>query len=454
MPPEIAATAWQVFVSSTIKDLEDYRRAVQEVLLRKAEVAVFLSEDWPGGYDDTVAKCRARVESSQGFFLIMGHWYGSVPPGYQKSITHLELEWALGKWGRQSFPPLAVFTPAPLSPADKELRAAAALLMPRGKAERKRHDGLLEAFRTKVSDSWRTVRSFKDQQDLREYTLVSCLMWRGQTFTAAIRGEITAPSSGFRLTDQALGFLGRKKQLDAVDEILAELTAHPEEPAVCMLVSGDEDAGQRAFLTHLVNTDAFRQGRPAKPGRPPLDSYDTGILIAWASQALGLLGSADIKSPAELAERVAVELKRQPLAIVLDQIHRINGGVAIFRDTFWKPFYSHLKELRAAQAIPHRLIMVMADYVGNSESWERIVSGPGFGQEATDFSELILLPPLEPFREKDLLRWLAELEVPEARRLATASRVLKNSQGQSDPTPLRVFERLRGEDLRPEDEDE
>lgn len=454
MPPGVTPTAWQVFLSSTIKDLESYRQAVQEVLLKKAEVAVFLSEDWPGGYDETVAKCRARVEGSHGFFLIMGYWYGSIPAGFQKSITHLELEWALGKWGRQTFPPLAVFSPAPQSPADKELRDAAALLLPAGEAERKRHDGLLEAFRTQVTGSWRTVHSFKDRQDLREYTLVSCLLWKGQTFAAATRGEVAAASPGFRLTDEDFGSLGRKTQLDAVDEILVELAAHPEEPAACLLVSGNEDAGQRALLTHLVTTEAFHQGRPVKPGRPPLDSYDTGVLTAWATQDLGLPGSAEIKSPAELAERVAAELKRQPLALVLDQVQRMNGGVAAFRDTFWKPFYDRLKELRVAQPIPHRLTAVVAEYIGDSAAWSGAVCGPDFEEEPADFSKLALLPPLGPFKQRDLLRWLADLEVPEARRLAIAGRVLKNSQGQPDATPLRVFERLRGEDLRPEDEDE
>jgi hypothetical protein len=453
-PTRPAETAWQVFLSSTIRDLESYRRGVQDALLTKAEVAVFLSEDWPGGYDDTVAKCRARVEGSHGFFLLMGYWYGSIPPGFEKSITHLELEWALGKWGREEFPPLAVFSPTPQSPAEKELRDAAAPLLPAGDEERKRHDGLLDAFRAQVTGSWRTVRSFKDQQDLREHAIVSCLIWKRKTFAAATRAEAATASPGFRLAEEDFGSLGRKKQLDAVDEVLVELSAHPEEPAVCLLVSGNEDAGQRAFLAHLVTTVSFRHGRPAQPGRPLSGSYGTDILTAWATQSLGLTGGGEVKSPAELAERVAAELKRQPLALVLDQIHRMNGGVAAFQDTFWKPFYDRLKELRAGQPIPHRLIAVVAEHTGDSATWRGAACGPDFEEEPADFSKLALLPALEPFKQKDLLRWLGEIEVPEERRLAIAGRVLTNSQGQPDPTPLRVFERLRGEDLRPEDEDE
>jgi hypothetical protein len=38
--------AWVVFLSSTIGDLEHYRKQVQHVLLEFARLACFLSEDW------------------------------------------------------------------------------------------------------------------------------------------------------------------------------------------------------------------------------------------------------------------------------------------------------------------------------------------------------------------------------------------------------------------------
>ena len=59
-----------IFLSSTIGDYEDLRRQVQDVLLKKAECACFLSEDWVGGYDATVTKCQQRVKDSGGF---IGH---------------------------------------------------------------------------------------------------------------------------------------------------------------------------------------------------------------------------------------------------------------------------------------------------------------------------------------------------------------------------------------------
>lgn len=48
---------------------------------------------------------------------------------------------------------------------------------------------------------------------------------------------------------------------------------------------------------------------------------------------------------------MAAELKLQPLWFALDQVSHLSGGLAAFRDSFWKPFYDRLKELRAAQPI-------------------------------------------------------------------------------------------------------
>jgi hypothetical protein len=53
--------AASVFVSSTCKDMEAYRRAVEDAVTRKAQVGCFLSEDWTGGFDDVVQKCKDRV---------------------------------------------------------------------------------------------------------------------------------------------------------------------------------------------------------------------------------------------------------------------------------------------------------------------------------------------------------------------------------------------------------
>jgi len=448
-------TAWQVFLSSTITDFESYRREVQEVLLTKAETVVFLSEDWPGGYDDTVKKCRARVEGSSGFFLMMGYWYGSIPTGCDKSITHFEFEWALGKWGQQPFPPLAVFMPKPQSSADKELREAARTLIEGKKdLDPQKHEALLETFRTAVMGSWRTVRSFEDIHDLREYALASCLMWKGQTpQAAAARGNVEGSPSGSKLTEEQLGLLGREKQFDAARRVLSSIEASPDIPAGCLLVSGPEDAGHRAFVAALLKTKSFRAIRPAKLGRPGSTSYDTELVTQWVAKVLGLPGSTDLKGPGELAERVVEELKRQPLCFALDQVNRFPGGVPAFRDSFWQPFYDRLKELREVRLVSNQLVAIVAEYTSDSSGWATAVCEPDAAGEAGDPSKLLLLPSLASFTKGDVLLWLAEIGVPKDRRAQVAKNVLLDGKGESDPTPLRVFDRLRGENLQPEDDE-
>jgi hypothetical protein len=442
--------AWQVFLSSTIGDFEEYRRAVQDVLLRKAEAAVHLSEDWPGGYDLILDKCQSRIEGSNGFLLMLGYWYGSVPQGSLKSITHLEFEWAAAKWGAIRFPPMAVFIPRERSPADRELRQRAEELVAEKQLDPQEQETLRAAFWDQVTKSWRAVQQFKDLQDLREYVLASCLLWKGRTPLAAARGEAAVASSASRLTDEQLGTLGRGPQLAAARRLLSLLEVASECPAVCLLVSGSEDAGQRAFVAALLNQKSFReQFRPAQLGRPAAERYDVELLSQWVARRVGLSSTADIESPAALAERVAEALREQPLCFALDQANRFPGGVAGFRTAFWQPFHDRLQELRAARVMAHPLVAVITEYSGDASNWGASVVTPEAAGELPDSSQIFLLPRLAEIERGDLLVWLAEIDVPRERRGAVAGSVLTNAQGHPDPIPLRIFDRLQREALWP-----
>jgi hypothetical protein len=67
---------------------------------------------------------------------------------------------------------------------------------------------------------------------------------------------------------------------------------------------------------------------------------------------------------------------------------------------------------------------------------------------------LLQVPQLEQFSREDILAWFDEMEVPDepaGRRSKLVDRAIKNSEGKDDPVPTRVFERLRGEILWPEE---
>jgi hypothetical protein len=56
MPSPIGAppASWNVFLSSTVKDLKIYRRNIREACRKRAQTLCLPSEeDWAGGYDET-----------------------------------------------------------------------------------------------------------------------------------------------------------------------------------------------------------------------------------------------------------------------------------------------------------------------------------------------------------------------------------------------------------------
>jgi len=459
-----AAGALTIFLSSTIGDYEDYRREVQDILLRKAECACFLSEDWIGGYDATVDKCRQRVCQSAGFILLLGHWYGSVPPGKEQSITHLEFDWARERWQGDPFPKMAVLKPKPGTPADDRLKKEALrILATREREEHDLHAARLAKFHAEVDDrqtEWRTIRTFEDIHDLREYTLVIGRDWRGYTPMAAAQGQVDAGNgaTAARLRDDQLGRLGREPQQRAIRKLLSGLAAHPEVPAVALLVNGDRDAGQRAFVTH-VQGSLLKNHRPKrKVGRLPPGSSTLPALLAWVAGTLGLASAGGVDSPAALADGVVEELKHQELHFAIDRVGAdCPGGIAGFQRDFWQPFWNRLKRLRTQRQIANRLVAIVTDYSSDAGDWAGVAVDAQSGKSADDFSRLVALPRLGPIGESDLYDWFDELEVPDdppGRRQELARRALRDEEsGAFDGTPLHVFERLQGERLWSEGDD-
>jgi hypothetical protein len=439
-----------LFLSSTVRDLADYRRAVRDACLHKAQTACLLSEeDWSGGYDDTVAKCVSRVKDSDAFVLIIGHWYGSVPPGHDRSITHIEFDSALAKWNGNQYPPLAVMRPANRSRADAKLRKAADQIIKHEKVATAKHKKSLNSFVAAVTGSWRTVTRFKDSADLREHVIARCWEWRGQTPMAAARGEIRvdSPVSMAQVTDEQLGLLGRTPQFAEVKAVMAKLADFPDVPAVGLLVSGDDAAGQRAFLQRLMNTE-LRKHYPRRSIATLPVRCDVASLPGWIAQLLGLTDGAAVQSPQQLAARVATELKRQPLCFVLDRVRDLPGGVVAFREGFWRPFYNALFQLRTVQQFAHRLVALLAEYADDSEMVESASFHHDPKAPQADYTKLVRVPRLQPFQRDDILAWFNDMEIPDepaGHRAALAARVMRDSNG----VPLRVFERLRGETLWP-----
>jgi hypothetical protein len=448
-----------VFVSSTHRDLKDYRREVKDVLSTAAQVEAYLSEDWIQSHGESVSICHDLLCKADGYFGIFGYWYGSIPPREEKSITHLEFEWALEKWGQHARAPIAVFMPE--GAAEKALKTAAQRLMQqtiRKKTEAERdalkreHARKLAKFHEEVlfrDGEWWFVNQFESVQRLREAALVVCMTW-GQKVERAARMADAAPAPAPGVSDADLGRL-HAGPLAALAQVLAVAEADPAVPGLALLLAGNEDAGQRELLTTLQGHRLLRAGRP--PAMVQADGGDLAAFVGRCARALGLAaaGGPPPETVDALAAQLHAALRHQPLVLLVNYVERFQGKVPGFHAAFWAPLHAALQQMRAARPEVHRLVVVALAYTGRADAWQGVAAP--HDADPPDCARLVQLPPLGGFTRAHVLAWLAELDVPDqppGTRARLAARVLTSPDGTADGTPARVFDRLRNETLWPD----
>jgi hypothetical protein len=447
MTRQLDGKTWNVFLSSTVRDLASLRDHVQVGLLKYAEAACFLSENWVGGFDDTVARCRARVERADGFILLLGFWYGSIPTGADKSITHIEFDCAVERW-RQDFPPIAVMAPREASPAYRQLTALADKILgeeTKNGLDRSDHEKRCVAFHTSVKHSWRTVNVFGDKHELAMQALTCVMRWQGRTPAAAAAG-LVAPIENDADADPiepaCLGRLGRTRQLDDASDVLAQLALERHWPGVALVAHGGADAGPGEFLAALVNAEpALRRCRVKSL---PVQQTSLAALVSWVARTLGLPHAAPVLTPQALAELLFVALKREPLAFVLNRIGFLQGGIRAFADQFWAPLYTALVTLAGGQPFQHQLIVVISDWSTDATTIDECTVAAG--DQLPDGETLVRLSPLDAITKRHMTTWLKELDIDEARRRDIVAAALTDDEGHEDGTPSRVFARLRAHD--------
>src|SRR5581483_3164873 len=82
---------FRIFVGSTFKDLQPYRKAVEETL-HQLELGVVGMEYFGARPDAPLEVCLAEVRRCQAYIGIFGARYGSVDAKAGKSVTQLEYE--------------------------------------------------------------------------------------------------------------------------------------------------------------------------------------------------------------------------------------------------------------------------------------------------------------------------------------------------------------------------
>jgi Domain of unknown function (DUF4062)/inactive STAND len=81
----------KIYISSTYKDLIGEREAAAKAVRRLGHQTIAM-EDYVATDDRPVNKCLADVRACEAYVGIIAWRYGSIPDGYDKSITHLEYE--------------------------------------------------------------------------------------------------------------------------------------------------------------------------------------------------------------------------------------------------------------------------------------------------------------------------------------------------------------------------
>jgi hypothetical protein len=147
-----------------------------------------------------------------------------------------------------------------------------------------------------------------------------------------------------------------------------------------------------------------------------------------------------------VAERCHAQLAQRSLGLLVDGVGSWPGGLAAFHGQFWRPFFEHLASRAAAQPGPHRLLAILTTRATDATIWADLACDTS--EEAdppADGALLWPLPRLGPIRPEHLERWFNDMQVAKDKpRRAQLVQQLLTSEGESDPVPHNVVERLRG----------
>ncbi|MEK6258505.1 MAG: DUF4062 domain-containing protein [Planctomycetota bacterium] len=84
-------TKYQVFVSSTFRDLKEHRASAMKAIVSAGHMATCL-ENWGLSHEDQLEVISRAVQDCQFYLIVLGHTYGSIPRGKRKSYTEIELD--------------------------------------------------------------------------------------------------------------------------------------------------------------------------------------------------------------------------------------------------------------------------------------------------------------------------------------------------------------------------
>ena len=432
----------RVFLSVTVKDADTYRQEARIAINGTKGFKNSLQEDWHTSAANVVDLCHhVLTQESDAYIGVFGFRYGWIPHGYNKSITHMECDWAFEHriWKNMVLPPIFIFVPEPASDAYNELLREANATLSREfsddqvkiyESKEKQNE-----FRRELCDG-RFYQAFFDRRDLCKKIQISLLLWKCEIITGANQGRKAA---SYEIPLDQLGGIDRFPQVSGLVSALRALYKAPAARGMCVLVHGKETMGHHAFQRFLHQWEGWESDGGIHEIKCLQESFDPNALAGAALEALVPDRTSDDEPFKALAEAIARRSEDERQVLILPRVEQLAGGLDTFFSDFWNPLYAELQKVEPLEG--GRRLVVVAFHPQPLPCPQ-----PGFihvGDVASgiDFGNIVALPELSLLTEVDVFNWLnnvdREKKIKPVRRAEIAEKATK-----SNPVPLLVFERL------------
>jgi len=153
---------YQVFVSSTFKDLKEHRSTAMLAIVSAGHMATCL-ENWGIQNQPPLDVIKRAVEDCQFYVIILGHSYGSIPEGMESSFTELELDFAEKYFGSEHAKRILSFVLEDGLVSEQRSRLDRSVI---DESRELKNTVRYEAFRSRLTASGRWYRPFRDARDI------------------------------------------------------------------------------------------------------------------------------------------------------------------------------------------------------------------------------------------------------------------------------------------------
>ncbi|MBN1967323.1 MAG: DUF4062 domain-containing protein [Anaerolineae bacterium] len=306
-----------VFISSTSKDLTDYRKMAIHVCQRLGMPPIPM-EDFGPDTANAIEVCKKKVDDAEIYLGIFAHRYGWIPDGHDISITEMEYNWAM----ERGIPALIfmVDEDAPWPPKDIE----------RGAGYEK-----LKRFKEKLMGK-HVVRFFKDLDGFRDDLFVYLPEWRKQRDPAEVLHSEPAkiipalPEPYIAhpyILLQTHQIIGRQAELNLLTDWVAKPSARVYDARFVNFVAIG-GMGKSALTWKWFNEIAPNEMKTLE-GRVWWSFYESDarfenfVIRTLAYVSRRTIEDVQQMKPSEREDALLAILDREPFLLVLDGLERI-----------------------------------------------------------------------------------------------------------------------------------